>query len=496
MEDPKNIAFAGLTILLTLYVVRWYRNPLNAIPTLGGSSLPGLSYFAAFNFMRNTKQILNEGYSKFYNGTYKVAMADKWLVVVSGPKMIDELRRRPDEELSFIASVDDTMQAEYTIGRGSITDPYHVDIIREKLTRTLPAVLPDVVDELSLAVQEYIPAKNDGKWVTVTVMPTMQHIIARASNRAFVGLPLCRNEGFLELAVTFTRAVLKDRDMLSLVPRPLKPQTKTSVNRTVQYLKPMIDEKKASMELNGGDWEGKPNDMLQWLFEEAIRKENPDWSIAERVLLVEFAAIHTSSTSFTHAILDLVAKPEFLQPLRDEIEPIIIAEGWTKAAMAKMWKLDSFLRESQRCNGVDLTSMTRKAMKDVKLNDGTFIPKGTLVVAAQDPTHRDDTNYPNANVFDGFRFSRMRERDGEGTKHQFVNTSVEYVPFGHGKHACPGRFFAANELKAMLAYIVLHYDLKSAGDGGRPPNVHIGTTVLPAMDGQVMFRKRDASAFV
>ncbi len=75
----------------------------------------------------------------------------------------------------------------------------------------------------------------------MTVMPTMQHIIARASNRAFVGLPLCthmfaalsvgpvltapagRNEGFLELAVTFTRAVLKDRDMLSLVPRPLKP---------------------------------------------------------------------------------------------------------------------------------------------------------------------------------------------------------------------------------------------------------------------------------
>ncbi len=29
MEDPKNIAFAGLTILLTLYVVRWYRNPVS-----------------------------------------------------------------------------------------------------------------------------------------------------------------------------------------------------------------------------------------------------------------------------------------------------------------------------------------------------------------------------------------------------------------------------------------------------------------------------------
>ena len=41
-------------------------------------------------------------------------------------------------------------------------DPYHVDIIREKLTRTLPAVLPEVVDELGLAVQEYIGARDDG----------------------------------------------------------------------------------------------------------------------------------------------------------------------------------------------------------------------------------------------------------------------------------------------------------------------------------------------
>ena len=69
----------------------------------------------------------------------------------------------------------------------------------------------------------------------------MQHIVSRASNRAFVGLPLCalflaallleamlsafagRNEGFLELAVTFTRAVVKDRNVMALVPRPLKP---------------------------------------------------------------------------------------------------------------------------------------------------------------------------------------------------------------------------------------------------------------------------------
>ena len=31
-------------------------------------------------------------------------------------------------------------------------DPFHTDIIKEKLTRNLPNVLPDVIDELTFAV--------------------------------------------------------------------------------------------------------------------------------------------------------------------------------------------------------------------------------------------------------------------------------------------------------------------------------------------------------
>ena len=60
--------------------------------------------------------------------------------------------------------------------------------------------------------------------------------------------------------------------------------------------------------------------------------------------------------SITHVIYDLAARPECIQPLREEIEPIIAAEGWTKAAMAKMWKLDSFLKECMRYNGIGLST--------------------------------------------------------------------------------------------------------------------------------------------
>ena len=79
--------------------------------------------------------------------------------------------------------------------------------------------------------------------------------------------------------------------------------------------------------------------------------------------------------------------------------------------------------------------MTRKVLKDMTLLDGTFLPKDTVIVVATDPAHYDDDNYTNANPFDPFRFARMREADGEDTKHQLVNTSLEYMPFGHGKHA-------------------------------------------------------------
>ncbi|KAI0774403.1 cytochrome P450 [Fomes fomentarius] len=499
MEDPRAVFFTCAAVLVVVYIVRWRTSPLYKIPTVGGSSAPGLSYLAAFNFFRNGKALIEEGYQKYHNSAFKVATLDQWLVIVSGSKMVDELRRRPDEELSFTEGVEDIVQLKYTIGTETTEDPYHIDIIKEKLTRTLPAVLPEVIDELKVAVHQYIPA-NDDEWVTVNAVKTMQQIIARASNRAFVGLPVCRNQEFLDLAIAFTITVIKDRVIINLVPKPLKTlvghlisSTNKSVARAYGYLKPVIAERKAKMAEHGDDWEDKPNDMLQWLLDEAASRKSADLGVTQRVLLINFAAIHTSSMSITQTLYDLGARPEYIKPLREEIEPILAAEGWTKTAMSKMWKLDSFLKESMRYNGISMTSITRKALKDITFHDGTFIPKGTTVLAAAHPTHYDETNYADASTFDGFRFARMREVEGEGMKHQYVNTSTEYVSFGHGKHACPGRFFAANELKAMLAYIVVNFDLKIPGDGERPQNIYYAQSVIPSPTGQVAFRKRQAS---
>ena len=77
----------------------------------------------------------------------------------------------------------------------------------------------------------------------------------------------------------------------------------------------------------------------------------------------------------------------------------------------------------------------RKALKDLTFTDGTIIPAGSTIVAAATGTHMDEEYYENPDIFNPWRFSDMRGDEGEATKHQFVSTSVDYVSFGHGKHA-------------------------------------------------------------
>jgi Cytochrome P450 len=50
----------------------------------------------------------------------------------------------------------------------------------------------------------------------------------------------------------------------------------------------------------------------------------------------------------------LLANPEYIEPLRQEVDVVITEEGWTKAGVDKMYKIDSFLRETQRLDVLGL----------------------------------------------------------------------------------------------------------------------------------------------
>jgi len=157
--------------------------------------------------------------------------------------------------------------------------------------------------------------------------------------------------------------------------------------------------------------------------------------------------------------------------------------------LMKMKKLDSFIKECLRLRMVSGVSTFRKAMKPFTFSNGITISAGETVASPAGAIHMDDSIYENATEFDGFRFSRIREMEGESPKIHSVNTGTEFLTFGHGEHACPGRFFVVSELKAMLALVLLKYDVRLE-DGKRPENVVFGIHSLPNMKASVLFKLR------
>jgi hypothetical protein len=106
------------------------------------------------------------------------------------------------------------LKAEYTLGPTIVSDDYHVQIIQSQLTRNIGIVLPHMVEEMQMAFDESI-----GEGRTVPLFDTCLKIVAKTASRALVGLPMCRNEEYLEFCVNYAPAVFMSAQVMGLFPR-------------------------------------------------------------------------------------------------------------------------------------------------------------------------------------------------------------------------------------------------------------------------------------
>jgi cytochrome P450 len=131
----------------------------------------------------------------------------------------------------------------------------------------------------------------------------------------------------------------------------------------------------------------------------------------------------------------------------------------------------------------------RRALADITLPNGDVLKKGTKIIC--DTTHQwNPEYYQDATQFDAYRFLRMRQTPGQDKQAHLVSTSRDQLGFGHGIHACPGRFFAANEIKIALCHMLLKYDWKMP-EGVVPQSTVLGMTLLGDRDAKLMVRRRE-----
>ena len=114
-------------------------------------------------------------------GLFKIATLRKWIVIVSSPELIEDVRKAPDDVLSLSALIGEVstppctpdshshrffqfIQSKYTRDLLEPGNDYHVDVIRTKLTRNIADIFKDVHDELVMSLEAFIPVHGDGVW--------------------------------------------------------------------------------------------------------------------------------------------------------------------------------------------------------------------------------------------------------------------------------------------------------------------------------------------
>ncbi|KAJ3769084.1 cytochrome P450 [Lentinula raphanica] len=490
-----GLAWIGWILFPKLMAWRSRVIMLNAIPTVGPTGLLA-GFIGTYKFFTNAREILQEGYQKYPNRIFKIPQMDRWVIVATGRELIEDITKASDNELSMIDAAAETLQIEYTMSKEVVIHPYHVAIVRTPLTRNIATRFAEVRDEIVSAFADHIPPQDD--WVKVPAYKTSFQIVGRTANRYFLGLPLCRDPDWLDLNTNFAVEVFISAMIINLFPSFLKPiagrfltRMPSSMRRANHHLRPIVEERLAKEEeYKAKDWPGKPNDLISWLLDEAKGEQRTASDLIMRVLAIEVAAIHTTSTAFCNALYQLAAHPEVVAPLREEIEATVEESGWTKEAIGKMRKLDSFVKETLRFSGGGGFVNSRKVLKDFTFSDGTTVPAGVTVAVPAYMHHHEEERYEDPYTFDAFRFYNMRNREGESMKHQTISPSLDYITFGNGRHACPGRFFAVYEIKGLIAHILMSYDVKLEVEGVVPPYEWHGPSMDPSSTGEVMFRKR------
>ncbi|ORX92482.1 cytochrome P450 [Clohesyomyces aquaticus] len=470
------------------------------IPLLRSDSKFEPRFVKGWRFFRDATSVLHAGYTKYPSKAWRFLRADTDLLVLPS-KYVEELRSLPHSIASPTLAHAYNLSGSNTNMNIILKSNLHFRALQERLTPNLNKLAQPMQEELRYAMDLELPKREE--WTPIKPYHTILRLVARVSARIFLGVPLCRDEKWLEISTEFTENTFITLVVLRLFPRylhsllgwflPSAWRSTSYVRQAKRLLVPEIKRRQAATAKSETP-DSNTDTLLSWMMEIARKEERNPKDLAHLEVVISLASIHTSQMNAVHILYDLAEYPQYLEPLREEIETVIAEDGtwdtWDKNSYYKLKKLDSFMRESQRRNPPTLLSYHRIMQSDFVLEDGTLLKKGTHITMAVNEIQNDKSVTPDPESFDPFRYYRLRQEDGHNHLHQFATTEPNILNFGHGKYACPGRFFAALEIKTILVRLIMDYDWKLPDGQGRPENLMAHEFIFPNQDGILHMKAR------
>ena len=207
--------------------------------------------------------------------------------------------------------------------------------------------------------------------------------------------------------------------------------------------------------------------------------KNPDGSarytvetITGMFISLMFAGHHTTSTTSSWALLELLRHPEWMTRVTAELQ-----------ALREIPQLENCFKETLRLHP-PLILLMRKVAQPFAYKDWT-VPVGKNVGVSIAVSNRDPSVFRDPDRFDPTRYEPGRAED----QHIFA-----WVPFGAGRHRCVGAAFAMMQVKAIFSILLRRYDFELA----QPPETyredHSKMVVQLAQPCRVRYRRKAPQA--
>ncbi|CAG7916207.1 unnamed protein product [Penicillium olsonii] len=455
---------------------------------------------------------LLSGYKKFgLNGKAFIAPGTGFRAeVMLPPEHIKWVVDQPDEILSHHEFQVETTAIKYIIpGLDLYTPDASVEALRTHLTRSLGKIQPDLVDELRRSVDAQLGMSTD--WKEIKLHDALNEIVFRTSGRVLFGESLTRDNKFIRnligLATWFGAGILfvgqlcpwqLKRIVGSVFCIPLMYHRAVCTGYLLPYFRERLEKMQRKRQDPSFDY-APPEDLITWTYRAEFDMKS-EHLISEKERVQKFTtliagAISTSTVAFSNAILDLVSsdpQQNYYQLLREECESAFQADDdWNSSAtLLRLHRLDSTLRETLRRGAFIARGLSRKVMpkEGVVLPSGQHIPQGWMIGFPVPAIHADSRYYDEPDVYNPFRFMPTKS----SPRSMMVTTSQTFLPFGHSRHSCPGRWFASHMLKLFLAYIIMNYDIEPIKE--RPLNIIAGSLMFPPPGATIRLRRRETKA--
>ncbi len=221
----------------------------------------------------------------------------------------------------------------------------------------------------------------------------------------------------------------------------------------------------------------RPGNLLEAMIAAADRDGSGDGDrdVAGNVLTMLLAGEDTTANTLAWLIYLLSRHPDALLQARDEVSRVV-TDGVMKATseqLAALTFLEACAQETMRLKPA-APVLGLQAVRDATIGD-VHVPVGTLIWGVMRHDTVSDRFFPNAGAFEPERWLA-----GGATAPQASAMRRVSAPFGGGPRICPGRFLALLEIKAVMAMLLLDFEIDRVGTaGGGTPKERLAFTMAP-----------------